>query len=99
MYEFGVFAQDDWRIASNLTVNLGMRYDFYSNFVATGEDGTPDAGLYNPNSLSMDGWFTVGPFRPRSSPFDNDAKNFGPGSASPTIPTEKAKPPFAAVSA
>ena len=78
MYEFGVFAQDDWRVASNLTVNLGMRYDFYSNFVATGEGGTPDAGLYNPGSLSMDGSFTVGAFRPRSSPFDHDAKNFGP---------------------
>ena len=62
----------------NLTVNLGMRYDFYSNFVATGEGGTPDAGLYNPGSLSMDGSFTVGAFRPRSSPFDHDAKNFGP---------------------
>jgi len=78
MYEFGVFAQDDWRVAPNLTVNLGMRYDFYSNFVATGEGGTPDAGLYNPGSLSMDGSFTVGAFRPRSSPFDHDAKNFGP---------------------
>src|SRR4029079_5405795 len=34
--------------------------------------------LYNPGSLSMDGSFTVGAFRPRSSPFDHDAKNFGP---------------------
>ena len=78
MYEFGFFAQDDWRLTSNLTVNLGMRYDFYSNFVATGEGGTPDAGLYNPNSLSMDGcspWELSGHAH---SPFDNDAKNFGP---------------------
>ena len=65
-------------MASKLTLNLGMRYDFYSNFSAHGEDGTPDAGLYNPNFLSMDGLFTVGPFRPRESPYDNDAKNFGP---------------------
>jgi hypothetical protein len=78
MYEFGVFAQDDWRVASTLTVNLGIRYDFYSNFSAHGENGTPDAGLYNPEFMSMDGLFTVGPFRSRSSPYENDAKNFGP---------------------
>ena len=78
MYELGFFAQDDWRVSSKLTVNLGMRYDFYSNFVAHGEDGTPDAGLYNPSFLSMNGRFDVGPFRPRSSPYENDAKNFGP---------------------
>ena len=78
MYELGFFVQDDWRVASRLTVNLGMRYDFYSNFEAHGEDGTPDAGLYNPSFLSMDGRFGVGPFRPRSSPYENDGKNFGP---------------------
>ena len=78
MYEFGFFAQDDWRVSSTLTVNLGLRYDYYSNFSAHGEDGTPNAGLYNPEFLSMDGLFKVGPFRPRSDPYDNDAKNFGP---------------------
>ncbi len=78
MYEWGLFAQDDWRITTKLTLNLGLRYDFYSRFVAEGEDGTPDAGLYNPSFLSMDGQFQVGPFRPRSDPYPNDARNFGP---------------------
>ena len=99
MYEFGVFAQDDWRVASNLTVNLGMRYDFYSNFVATGEGGTPDAGLYNPSSLSMDGSFAVGlsgPARARSITMRRISVR---ASASLTIPMEKAKPLFAAASA
>jgi outer membrane receptor protein involved in Fe transport len=27
-YTFGAFAQDDWRILSNLTLNLGIRYDW-----------------------------------------------------------------------
>jgi TonB dependent receptor len=78
MYEFGFFAQDDWRVAPKLTLNLGLRYDHYSNFVARGKDGTPDAGLYNPDFLSMDGKFNVGPYRDASSPCDNDARNFGP---------------------
>ena len=78
MYEFGFFAQDDWRVSPKLTWNLGLRYDYYSNFSAHGEDGTPHAGLYNPSFLTLDGNFNVGPFRPVSSPYENDGRNFGP---------------------
>jgi outer membrane receptor protein involved in Fe transport len=78
MWEFGLFAQDDWQISSKLTLNLGLRYDYYSHIVAEGAGGSPDAGLFNPGSLSMDGKFLVGPFRPRNDPFDNDVINFGP---------------------
>ena len=28
-HAFGAFAQDDWRVSSKLTVNLGARYDYY----------------------------------------------------------------------
>ena len=78
MYDFGGFIQDDWRVSSKLTLNLGFRYDYYSNFVAKGEGGTPQAGLYNPSFMSMDGRFNVGAFRSPFSPYDDDAKNFGP---------------------
>lgn len=44
MYEFGFFVQDDWRVSPKLSLNLGLRYDFYSNFEAKGEDGTRKRG-------------------------------------------------------
>jgi len=30
-YEYGEFAQDDWKITPRLTLNLGVRYDIYTN--------------------------------------------------------------------
>ena len=77
-YSFGVFAQDDWRITPKLTLNLGLRYDFYSNFSAQGEGGTPQAGLYNPSYMSMDGKFDVRPFRSPFKPYENDANGVAP---------------------
>ena len=56
MYDFGGFIQDDWRVSPKLTLNLRVRSTApYSNFIAKGEGGTPQAGLYNPSFMSMDG--------------------------------------------
>jgi outer membrane receptor protein involved in Fe transport len=77
-WNFGFFVQDDWRITSKLTLNLGLRYDFYSNFTARGEGGTPQAGLYNPAYMSMDGRFDVGQYRSPFKPYENDTNNLAP---------------------
>lgn len=77
-YEFGGFFQDDFRATPKLMLNLGLRYDFYSNFRSVGKAGTPASGLHNPSFLSMDGKFTAGPFRPVDKPFDHDPVNLGP---------------------
>src|SRR5215510_11917032 len=77
-YGFGAFFQDDFRVTPKLTLNLGLRYDFYSNFRSIGKKGTSAAGLYNPSFLSMDGAFRVGPFLPVDEPFRHDPLNLGP---------------------
>jgi outer membrane receptor protein involved in Fe transport len=76
--EFGFFTQDDWKVTPKLTLNLGLRYDFYYALKVDGTLEDPTAGIYNPSSLSMDGNFNVGPIRPLSNIYNNDPNNFGP---------------------
>jgi hypothetical protein len=79
LFEFGVFAQDDYRVSKNLVINLGLRYDYYSNQApkpkANGGEGT---GFYNPDGL-LDHDFHVGPIRDPKDPYNPDAGiNLGP---------------------
>ncbi len=36
---YGVFAQDDWQVRSNLSFTLALRYDYYSNHTPWGNSG------------------------------------------------------------
>ena len=76
--DIGFFVQDDWRFSSKLVVNLGVRYDFFSKYVATPEIPTETAGFFNLDGL-LDDKFNFGPFRDPSRPVENDGwVNIGP---------------------
>jgi outer membrane receptor protein involved in Fe transport len=94
MYELGVFAQDDYRVSKNLVVNIGLRYDYYSNLAPTAKsNGGEGTGFYNPDGL-LDHDFHVGPFRDAKNPYNSDAGvnlgprlgfSYSPGSNSKTV--------------
>lgn len=74
--EFGLFLQDDWRISPRLTLNLGLRYDYFGAYVASGEGGE---GPFSYNRAGFtDDRFTLGPLRPTDSPYDSDKLSLGP---------------------
>ena len=78
LYEFGFFAQDDYRIRKNLVLNVGIRYDYYSNQVVRPAEGGTGTGFYNPDGL-LDHDFHVGPIRDVNNPYNPDAGlNLGP---------------------
>ena len=77
-WELGFFAQDDYRIRSKLVLNFGIRYDFFSRFVARAKDPNAPAGLYNLDGLLND-QFQFGPFRDPENAIENDpTANLGP---------------------
>jgi outer membrane receptor protein involved in Fe transport len=78
MYEFGLFAQDDWRVNPRLVLNLGLRYDYYSNCVSTPTTDVP-VGFYNPAPPKDWAKFDFGPPLDPNHPYNNDGwANFGP---------------------
>jgi hypothetical protein len=64
-WETGYFAQDDWRVNNRLTLNLGIRYDYYtwpyelnnrlSNWVTTNPTDAGDGVLITPGSAGAAG--------------------------------------------
>ncbi len=76
MWELGTFVQDDWRVAQNVTLNIGLRYDYNAHLVATpDEPGGPV--LVNPDGL-LDTNFNYGQIRPYDNPYESDGNNLGP---------------------
>jgi hypothetical protein len=69
-YQFGGFLQDDWRIRPDLTLNLGIRYDYFT--VPKEAHGR----VFNRAPTALGPGF--GDFLPADKMYKSDWPNFGP---------------------
>jgi len=80
MYEVGGFVQDDWRVNNKLMLNLGIRYDAYSNATVTptGSIDVTNKNLELPPGADFTN-FAFGARRPFDKPTNPDRwVNLGP---------------------
>jgi outer membrane receptor protein involved in Fe transport len=77
MDQYSAFIQDDWRLGNRLTLNLGLRYDYYGQVKVRAT--TPvDVEIVNfeaPTDLRK---LDFGALRDPLRPYEPDGNNFGP---------------------
>jgi hypothetical protein len=73
---YGGFVQDDWRVTTRLTLNLGIRYDYATPPV----ERNNYIGAFNPNvnPATTAAVQQVGPGAPISSLYNGDHRDFSP---------------------
>jgi hypothetical protein len=83
--EFSLFFKDDWKIQRDLTLNLGIRWDYYGvPWVSNGLTASPlDGGnaLFGYSGRSFEDWMRPGPARGA----DTQLAFVGPGSPNPDL--------------
>jgi hypothetical protein len=76
--EYGFFAQDDWRATRNLTINLGVRWDYFSPLTDK-HNSLADFDPLNPGILSVGRTIVAGQNGvSRTDNFDPQLRDFQP---------------------